>query len=93
MTKWSEGAARAGAQIAIRFRKALPELPATTSYTLAEIISAETHDLELLEALENLMHAVAEELTGLPKNVPKSHWAKQWDSAEAALRKAKGESR
>jgi len=36
-------------------------------------------------ALKNLMKAVTPELTGVPKNVPKSSWGDEWDAAEAAL--------
>ena len=37
-------------------------------------------------ALKNLMDAITPELTGMPKNVPKSSWAEAWEAACAALR-------
>lgn len=39
-----------------------------------------------LNLLADLMKALEPELTGPPKNVPKSSWAEQWDRADAAIR-------
>lgn len=41
----------------------------------------------LVEAAPKLMKALEAELTGPPKNVPKSSWAKEWDDTDAALAK------
>ena len=45
---------------------------------------------DLLDALKSLMVALTPELTGVPKSVPKSSWAGQWDAAETAIAKAEG---
>jgi hypothetical protein len=43
---------------------------------------------ELLQSLRELMQAVEAELTGEPKNVPKSVWSDKWEKAEVAIHKA-----
>jgi len=45
---------------------------------------------ELVETLKALMVALTPELTGAPKNIPKSRWAGQWDAAEMAIKAAEG---
>lgn len=53
-----------------------------------DLEEAEKLNKELLAALKELLRAVTPELTGPPKNIPKSAWATQWDKAEAAIKKA-----
>ena len=47
---------------------------------------AQADRLAALErAVRDLMEALMAELTGFPKNAPKSAWATEWDAVEAAL--------
>jgi len=55
-----------------------------------KLAASEQRVKEMREALRELMEVVAAELTGAPKNVPKSSWAEQWDKAEAALKRGAG---
>ena len=41
--------------------------------------------LDTLQKLRDLLRVLEPELTGQPKNVPKSSWAVQWDAAEQVL--------
>lgn len=47
---------------------------------------AQQENKTLRVALQNLMDALEPELTGAPKNVPKSAWAAQWARAAEVLK-------
>jgi hypothetical protein len=67
----------------------LPTEEAVSS--MASFLAAREAEIAAKEAarwripVKELMDVLAEELTGNPKNVPKSHWASKWDQVEALI--------
>ncbi len=66
-----------------RYDSEVGHLQKQSLYYCQRMEAAERERDALKQALRNLLKALTPELTGRPKNVKKSTWAKEWDEAEA----------